>query len=105
MGLTAPWCRSGAGGLERRVRVRLPVGAGLGPGHALLDVLQHDVVGSAVVEPPPLPSELAAQARGITEDENNPLLAAFGENELTGLLRSHPKVAQRWWSDVLAERR
>ncbi|NIH84009.1 isopenicillin N synthase family dioxygenase [Amycolatopsis granulosa] len=58
----------------------------------------------AVVEPLTLPAELAAQARGVSQDADNPLLAAYGENALVGWLRSHPKVAQRWWSDVLAER-
>nr|WP_158883040.1 2-oxoglutarate and iron-dependent oxygenase domain-containing protein [Amycolatopsis anabasis] len=55
----------------------------------------------AVVEPLALPPELAARARGITQDENNPLLAAYGENALIGWLRSHPRVAERWWPDVL----
>ncbi|MBF6327026.1 isopenicillin N synthase family dioxygenase [Nocardia transvalensis] len=58
----------------------------------------------AVVEPLVLPPELAARARGVSEDADNPLLAAFGENALIGWLRSHPQVAERWWSDVLAQR-
>jgi isopenicillin N synthase-like dioxygenase len=58
----------------------------------------------AVVEPLELPADLATGARGISADKDNPLLAAFGENALVGWLRSHPKVAQRWWADVLAER-
>ncbi|MFF2086014.1 isopenicillin N synthase family dioxygenase [Nocardia sp. NPDC058176] len=58
----------------------------------------------AVVEPLELPAELAARARGVSQDADNPLLAAFGENAVVGWLRSHPKVAQRWWADVLAER-
>jgi isopenicillin N synthase-like dioxygenase len=56
----------------------------------------------AVVEPLTLPADLAALARGVSDDPDNPLLAAFGENALLGWLRSHPRVAQRWWSDVLA---
>ncbi|HWG26975.1 isopenicillin N synthase family dioxygenase [Actinospica sp.] len=52
----------------------------------------------AVVEPLTLPRELAAQARGVTQDPDNPLLAAFGEKALLGWLRSHPRVAERWWS-------
>ncbi|MFD5178151.1 isopenicillin N synthase family dioxygenase [Nocardia sp. NPDC058379] len=59
----------------------------------------------AIVEPLDLPADLAALARGVSQDADNPLLAAFGENALVGWLRSHPAVAQRWWSDVLAERR
>jgi isopenicillin N synthase-like dioxygenase len=58
----------------------------------------------AVVEPLSLPAGLAGSARGISQEAGNPLLAAFGENALVGWLRSHPKVAQRWWSDVLADR-
>jgi isopenicillin N synthase-like dioxygenase len=58
----------------------------------------------AVVEPLTLPPELAARARGVTQDPDNPLLATYGENALIGWLRSHPRVAARWWSDVLAAR-
>ncbi|WP_331754027.1 isopenicillin N synthase family oxygenase (plasmid) [Streptomyces chartreusis] len=57
----------------------------------------------AVVEPLRLPAELAVRSRGVTDDPNNPLLAAYGENALLGWLRSHPRVAERWWSDVLAK--
>ncbi|MFC9842528.1 isopenicillin N synthase family dioxygenase [Streptomyces sp. NPDC060223] len=56
----------------------------------------------AVVKALQLPPELAARTRGVTEDPGNPLLAAFGENAVVGWLRSHPRVAERWWSDVLA---
>ncbi|MBF6341387.1 isopenicillin N synthase family oxygenase [Nocardia abscessus] len=55
----------------------------------------------AVVEPLTLPPELAAKARGVSAEAGNPLLARFGENALIGWLRSHPAVAERWWSDVL----
>ncbi|GAA3300103.1 isopenicillin N synthase family oxygenase [Dactylosporangium vinaceum] len=58
----------------------------------------------AVVEPIPLPPELADRARGVSDDPDNPLLAAYGEKALIGWLRSHPRVARRWWSDVLATR-
>lgn len=58
----------------------------------------------AVVTPLRLPPELAARSRGVTDDPDNPLPAAFGENAVIGWLRSHPKVAERWWSDVLAKR-
>ncbi|MGW5655152.1 isopenicillin N synthase family dioxygenase [Streptomyces humi] len=56
----------------------------------------------AVVKPLNLPPELAALSRGVTDDPDNPLLAAFGENAVVGWLRSHPRVAERWWADVLA---
>jgi isopenicillin N synthase-like dioxygenase len=58
----------------------------------------------AVVEPLTLPPALAAEAIGITADPDNPLHAEFGENALVGWLRSHPRVAHTWWSDVLARR-
>jgi hypothetical protein len=50
----------------------------------------------------PLPDDLAAQARGIEDDPDNPLLSEYGANALKGWLRAHPRVAERWWSDVLA---
>jgi isopenicillin N synthase-like dioxygenase len=56
----------------------------------------------AVVEPLRLPAELASQARGVSDEKDNPLHAQFGANALVGWLRSHPKVAQRWWADVTA---
>ncbi|MFI1382839.1 isopenicillin N synthase family dioxygenase [Embleya sp. NPDC020886] len=55
----------------------------------------------AVVEPLTLPPELAAVADGITEDPDNPLHPTYGENALTGWLRSHPRVVARWWPDHL----
>lgn len=54
----------------------------------------------AVVEPLELPAELAAAARGVSQDADNPLLASYGENALIGWLRSHPKVAERWYSSL-----
>jgi isopenicillin N synthase-like dioxygenase len=56
----------------------------------------------AVVQPLTLPPALAAEATGVSDDPDNPLHAAFGENAVVGWLRSHPRVAQRWWADVLA---
>jgi isopenicillin N synthase-like dioxygenase len=58
----------------------------------------------AVVAPLDLPPQLAAAATGVSADPDNPLLAAYGENALVGWLRSHPRVAQKWWADVLARR-
>jgi isopenicillin N synthase-like dioxygenase/ADP-ribose pyrophosphatase YjhB (NUDIX family) len=57
----------------------------------------------ATVPEIPLPDSLAAQARGIEDDPDNPLLSEYGANALKGWLRAHPRVADRWWSDVLAE--
>jgi len=31
------------------------------------------------------------------------LLTEYGANTLKGWLRAHPKVAERWWSDVLEQ--
>lgn len=59
----------------------------------------------ATVPAIPLPNDLAAEARGIEDDPDNPLLSVYGENALKGWLRAHPRVAERWWSDVLAESR
>jgi isopenicillin N synthase-like dioxygenase len=56
----------------------------------------------ATVPAIPLPDGLAAEARGIEDDPDNPLLSVYGENALKGWLRAHPRVAERWWSDVLA---
>ncbi len=58
----------------------------------------------SVIEEIPLPPELAAQARGVDADPDNPLLTQYGENTLKGWLRAHPAVAERWWSDVLVAR-
>jgi isopenicillin N synthase-like dioxygenase len=55
----------------------------------------------AVVTPLTLPPALAGQARGVEEDPDNVLRPEFGEKALVGWLRSHPRVAQRWWSDVV----
>jgi isopenicillin N synthase-like dioxygenase len=49
----------------------------------------------------PLPSELAAESRGVDQDPDNPVLAHIGENTHKGWLRAHPKVAEVWWTDVL----
>lgn len=51
-----------------------------------------------------LPAELAAQARGVTQDPANPIHARYGENALKSRLRAHPDVAKRWHADLLAAR-
>lgn len=55
----------------------------------------------AVVTPLELPPDLAAQARGVEAESHNVIVPHFGENTLRGWLRSHPRVAQRWWADVV----
>lgn len=48
----------------------------------------------AVVNPVPLPPELAADARGISDDPDNPMLSTYGMNVLKGRARAHPDVAE-----------
>ncbi len=48
-----------------------------------------------------LPAELAAQANGPESDPQNPLLRDVGWNYLKGRLRSHPDVAERYYSDIV----
>jgi isopenicillin N synthase-like dioxygenase len=55
----------------------------------------------AVIEPVPLPPELKAAARGITDDPANPLLASFGMNMLKGRMRAHPDVTERHYPELL----
>ncbi|WP_345802087.1 2-oxoglutarate and iron-dependent oxygenase domain-containing protein [Microbacterium sp. AZCO] len=51
-----------------------------------------------------LPDELAAQARGVTQDPTNPIHSLYGQNALKSRLRAHPDVAERWHGDLLAAR-
>jgi isopenicillin N synthase-like dioxygenase len=48
-----------------------------------------------------LPSHLAAQARGVTQDPDNPLFREVGRNYLKSRLRSHPDVARRHYADLI----
>jgi isopenicillin N synthase-like dioxygenase len=48
-----------------------------------------------------LPDDLAAQARGLTQDPHNPLFHEVGKNYLQGRLRSHPDVARLHYADLL----
>jgi isopenicillin N synthase-like dioxygenase len=48
-----------------------------------------------------LAPELAAQARGVTQDPLNPLFREVGKNYLKSRLRSHPDVARRHHADLL----
>lgn len=49
----------------------------------------------------PLPPELAARARGVSQDERNVLHATFGANMLKARLRAHPDVAARHHRDLI----
>jgi isopenicillin N synthase-like dioxygenase len=55
----------------------------------------------AVIEPVPLPPELKAQARGISDDPSNPMLASFGLNMLKGRMRAHPDVTERHYPELM----
>lgn len=55
----------------------------------------------AVIEPVPLPAELKAQARGISDDPSNPMLASFGLNMLKGRMRAHPDVTERHYPQLM----
>jgi isopenicillin N synthase-like dioxygenase len=48
-----------------------------------------------------LPPELAAQARGVTDDPSNPIHSLYGENALKSRLRAHPDVAAIHHPDLL----
>ncbi|QEW02657.1 isopenicillin N synthase family dioxygenase [Microbacterium lushaniae] len=51
-----------------------------------------------------LPAELATQARGVTDDPDNPIHATYGENALKSRLRAHPDVAAIHHPDLAAAR-
>jgi isopenicillin N synthase-like dioxygenase len=55
----------------------------------------------AVIDPVPLPAELKAQARGISDDPANPMLASFGLNMLKGRMRAHPDVTERHYPGLM----
>ena len=47
----------------------------------------------AVIDPVPLPAEVAAEARGVSDDPYNPMLSSYGANVLKGWVRAHPQTA------------
>jgi isopenicillin N synthase-like dioxygenase len=48
-----------------------------------------------------LPPQLAAEARGVTQDPMNPLFKEVGRNYLKSRIRSHPDVARAHYADLL----
>ncbi len=48
----------------------------------------------SVIGTVPLSAELAAEARGVSADPGNPMLASYGANVLKGWLRAHPQTAR-----------
>lgn len=51
-----------------------------------------------------LPPELAADARGVSQDPANPIHSTYGENALKSRLRAHPDVAAIHHADLVAAR-
>lgn len=47
-----------------------------------------------------LPTDLAADAPGVTDDPDNPISGTFGENMIKARLRAHPDVAARHHPDL-----
>jgi isopenicillin N synthase-like dioxygenase len=47
----------------------------------------------AVIDTVPLPPELSAEARGVSDDPDNPMLSSYGANVLKGWVRAHPQTA------------
>jgi isopenicillin N synthase-like dioxygenase len=54
----------------------------------------------AVIDPVELPAELAAQARGVSDDPANPMLSSFGSNMLKGFVRAHPRVTAKFHPEL-----
>ncbi|MFF5793041.1 isopenicillin N synthase family dioxygenase [Paeniglutamicibacter sp. NPDC012692] len=55
----------------------------------------------SVIDPVPLQPRLAAQARGVSDDPENPMLASYGANVLKGWLRAHPQTAKAHYPDLV----
>lgn len=49
-----------------------------------------------------LPEDLAAEARGVSVDELDVLHSVYGKNAFASRLRSHPNVAEKFYSEFLA---
>ncbi|MBG6085070.1 isopenicillin N synthase family dioxygenase [Zhihengliuella flava] len=54
----------------------------------------------AVIDPVELPAELAAEARGASDDPQNPMLCSYGANMLKGFLRAHPETAEKFYPEL-----
>jgi isopenicillin N synthase-like dioxygenase len=55
----------------------------------------------AVIDKVELPVELAAEARGVSDDPDNPMLSTYGENVLKGWLRAHPETARLHYPELV----
>jgi isopenicillin N synthase-like dioxygenase len=49
-----------------------------------------------------LPADLAAKARGVTEDERDILHTVYGKNIFDARLRSHPNVTEKFYPEFLS---
>jgi isopenicillin N synthase-like dioxygenase len=56
-----------------------------------------------VIDPITLSPALAAEARGLSDDPNNPMLSSYGANALKGWFRAHPQVAARHHPELVAQ--
>jgi isopenicillin N synthase-like dioxygenase len=54
----------------------------------------------AVIDPLPLPPDIASAAPGVVDDAANPLYAVYGDNALKGWIRAHPEVAELHHADL-----
>ncbi|GAA3712793.1 isopenicillin N synthase family oxygenase [Zhihengliuella alba] len=55
----------------------------------------------AVIDRVELPAELAAEARGVSDDPTNPMLSSYGANVLKGWLRAHPETAAKFYPELV----
>ena len=56
----------------------------------------------AVIDKVELPAELAADARGVSDDPENPMLSSYGANVLKGWLRAHPQTAAIHYPELVS---
>lgn len=54
----------------------------------------------SVIETVPLPADLAAEAPGVTDDPENPMLSSYGANVLKGWVRAHPETARIHYPEI-----
>ncbi|WP_114905403.1 isopenicillin N synthase family dioxygenase [Ornithinimicrobium murale] len=65
----------------------------------------HNPALDAVFPKLSLPSDLAAQAPGVTLDESNPIVGVYGANALKSRVRAHPDVTEAHNPHLMTERR
>lgn len=58
----------------------------------------------AVIDKVDLPAHLAAEARGVSDDPENPMLASYGANVLKGWLRAHPQTAALHYPQLITKK-